>query len=548
MINEARHREPAAILCADWGKESQKRAVYVADVTAQVVRRVSATGWSVVRVLEEAKRWTATGAVLAPFDAPLGVPASYFAAFGRHHAPPPANFLDLLARARSLPHFSDATAVASDWTVERPFFGVPPGDGGLGSYVNAAARVDVDLYRGIDKMTGAKALFIKSGIPGSVGSATCALWQELAPLLTAERSFAVWPFEGELSALLRATPIVVGEIYPRAAYATALLDAPPASRPPLVVAKTDARVRCEAIAVLRRAGWARRLGVSFENLAEAEANEDDFDACLTAAALLRCVLEGAPLCPPHVHSAAIEGGMLGTGSVDLRLPSQTFATPGRERSQARPMVRRAWHPREPGLESAGATGSDPRAGAKVFPCPIAGCAKVFRGSRGGWDAHVGSPRLHPHWHPELRAAEDRKRRFETEFPGFFGWRRRVSSAERAPGRKSEDRMPTDAEHRFHEAMLAIYRRAKAEANYNATRFLGMVVERGGLETARYLLRAPTISEAYAALWERKRLDLTVEALILQPEWKMLFTDVERHIATSRLREYGYTGPLTDTRD
>src|SRR5437762_1260100 len=37
-------------------------------------------------------------------------------------------------------------------------------------------------------------------------------------------------------------------------------------------------------------------------------------------------------------------------------------------------------------------------------------------------------------------------------------------------------MPTEAERNFHEAMLGIYRRAKAEAGYNANRFLGMVVE------------------------------------------------------------------------
>ena len=79
-------------------------------------------------------------------------------------------------------------------------------------------------------------------------------------------------------------------------------------------------------------------------------------------------------------------------------------------------------------------------------------------------------------------------------------------------------MPTEAESQFNEAMLNIYRRAKAEAGYNATRFLSMVVEHGGLETARYLLHAGTVSEGYTALWERKRLDLTVEAMVLRPEW------------------------------
>ena len=111
--------------------------------------------------------------------------------------------------------------------------------------------------------------------------------------------------------------------------------------------------------------------------------------------------------------------------------------------------------------------------------------------------------------------------------------------------KGVSEMPTEAESQFNEAMLNIYRRAKVEAGYNATRFLSMVVERGGLETARYLLHAATVSEGYTALWERQRLDLTVEAMILRPEWQALFSDVERRIAVNRLREYGYSGSLPD---
>jgi hypothetical protein len=99
------------------------------------------------------------------------------------------------------------------------------------------------------------------------------------------------------------------------------------------------------------------------------------------------------------------------------------------------------------------------------------------------------------------------------------------------------------ESEFHEAMLEIYRRAKAEADYTAARFLGMVSERGGLETARHLLHAPTVSDGYAALWERRRLDLTVEALILDAKWESLFSDEERRTAVARLQDYGYTGVL-----
>lgn len=107
-------------------------------------------------------------------------------------------------------------------------------------------------------------------------------------------------------------------------------------------------------------------------------------------------------------------------------------------------------------------------------------------------------------------------------------------------------MQKPLEIRFHEAMIGVYRRARSEAGYTASRFLGMLSERGGLETARYLLHAPAVSEGYTALWERGRLDLTVEAVILEPEWDPLFTHAERRIAVARLREYGFMGSLPDS--
>jgi hypothetical protein len=414
----AQCRTLSAILCADWGKDVSKRAVYVAEIESRLVRRLSTAGWSLVEVLKEAERWTSTGSVLATFDAPLGVPDSYLTAVGRlPGAQPLATFLDLLAYAPSMPGFYDATTTARDWIVERPFFNVPAGDGGLRTYVDAAARFGVDMYREIDRITRAKAVFIKSGIPGSVGSAACALWQELASELTIRRSFRVWPFEGDIQALLQSTSVVLGEMYPRAAYATALLDVPPQSRAPLVLAKTDAAVRREAIAALRTARWVDSLSVSLEDLDHAESNEDDFDACVTAAALLRCVLEGTPLCPSRLESGASEGGILGTGSVNLLLTAQTFTSRRSERAAATPTVRTVKHSGD-SMHRSPLRGVE-RGSQDVYQCPIADCDKVFRGSRSGWDGHVGSLRLHPEWHPELLQAEERKRRFEIEFPGFF---------------------------------------------------------------------------------------------------------------------------------
>ena len=100
-------------------------------------------------------------------------------------------------------------------------------------------------------------------------------------------------------------------------------------------------------------------------------------------------------------------------------------------------------------------------------------------------------------------------------------------------------MSSELEARFDGAMMDVYCRALSECGYNATRFLHMLYEHRGLETARILLRASKVSEGYIALWERKRLDLTVEAVILAPEWNTLFCEDERQIARARLAEYGY---------
>jgi hypothetical protein len=105
-------------------------------------------------------------------------------------------------------------------------------------------------------------------------------------------------------------------------------------------------------------------------------------------------------------------------------------------------------------------------------------------------------------------------------------------------------MTKTLEERFDAAMMDIYRRAKTEAHYNAARYFQMLTEHRGLETARILLHADAVSDGYTALWERGRLDLTVEALIHDlPDYHALFTPEEREIARRRLKEYKYAAVI-----
>lgn len=99
---------------------------------------------------------------------------------------------------------------------------------------------------------------------------------------------------------------------------------------------------------------------------------------------------------------------------------------------------------------------------------------------------------------------------------------------------------TELEREFGLLMKSIYDRAKSDAGYNATIFLRMLGERGPLETARFLLREPQVSSGFVALWERKRLDLTVEAQLLSnPKFWPLFESRDLDTARRWLKEYGY---------
>jgi len=126
---------------------------------------------------------------------------------------------------------------------------------------------------------------------------------------------------------------------------------------------------------------------------------------------------------------------------------------------------------------------------------------------------------------------------------------RVGSAEQlAPPRYLESGSEAaavpgpDVRAAFERAMKDVYVRAKAEANYTATYFVGMLSTYGGLGTAQRLLASTDISTGFAALYERGRLDLTVEAVVVQPQFASLFSDEEIETAQQRLDQLGYRSP------
>jgi len=97
----------------------------------------------------------------------------------------------------------------------------------------------------------------------------------------------------------------------------------------------------------------------------------------------------------------------------------------------------------------------------------------------------------------------------------------------------------DLREAFHQKMLEVYERALTECKYKASRFLQLVQEHGGFAAAKMLLASKKHPEGLTRLWEEKRLDISMEALVLSEPWRQLFNAEELSIAQRRLKELGY---------
>ncbi|MBU3159510.1 hypothetical protein KPL37_07040 [Clostridium frigoris] len=97
----------------------------------------------------------------------------------------------------------------------------------------------------------------------------------------------------------------------------------------------------------------------------------------------------------------------------------------------------------------------------------------------------------------------------------------------------------DLERKFNKDMTNIYRKADKECGYRATRFLQILSEKGGIITAKELVSKEGGTEGFLKLWQLGRLDLSIEALLLTDEYKVLFTKEELKLSKERLEKYQY---------
>lgn len=349
------------------------------------------------------------GPVLVGVDLVLGVPTGFWKLVqevSRGH--PPESFVHWLGSLDPDGEFFETAMNPDEWRVSRPWFKVKAGPGGLRSFTGKTAD---GMLRRVDVATGAKPVFAVSGIPGTVGSGTRDFWRELAPHLSGDRNFGIWPFEGDFASLAD-REVVLCETYPALAYAAALADRLPTGR--IGNAKTRAGWRDTMCDRLYQAPWVHTHRIELGDLGPSRKNEDDFDACFTAAAVLRCLCEGRELSAPEWIDDQAEGSMLLTGAVN----------PGYRVDASNPMGisfrQKAQASHTPEKRSSGRSKRETVSTAQpTYRCPIPGCDKVFVGSRGGWDGHAGSLQKHPDWHPKITEPEQRRRLFRREFGDWF---------------------------------------------------------------------------------------------------------------------------------
>lgn len=97
----------------------------------------------------------------------------------------------------------------------------------------------------------------------------------------------------------------------------------------------------------------------------------------------------------------------------------------------------------------------------------------------------------------------------------------------------------DLEDDLNAALIAGYQRAGKEVGYWGSRFLQAVQRNGGLATVKRMMKPRNAGQRAGldALLDARRPDLTVEAIILQPKYRGLFTMAELAAAAERLGEY-----------
>jgi hypothetical protein len=128
---------------------------------------------------------------------------------------------------------------------------------------------------------------------------------------------------------------------------------------------------------------------------------------------------------------------------------------------------------------------------------------------------------------DRRRSDDRR----TSTKAYHGPERRSGRERRKGERRQKDLLALPE--KFDDAMINLCTAAIQECNCHAVS-LSMVVSLGGVQTAKRLLAVPVMQSGLFSLSEHGRVDLSVESLVLEKEYRELFEPQELSEAKKRL--------------
>lgn len=102
----------------------------------------------------------------------------------------------------------------------------------------------------------------------------------------------------------------------------------------------------------------------------------------------------------------------------------------------------------------------------------------------------------------------------------------------------EDKLK-ELEMQFNRDLIARCQVSQKECGCNATRFIQAIERWGGVATAKELIKKQKLSDGFLALEVKGRLDLTMEATVIDKKFTQLFTDDEVNYCFEVLCESGY---------
>lgn len=392
--------KPALIVHCDWSIDARKRWLAAAALLPggqYEAAKPTPVGWT-GSFFPNLRERAPTGPILAGFDFPIGVPRLYAERAGI------ASFRELLpslGQGRWVEFYRPAET-RDQISISRPFYPRAPGGSKKQHLVDGLGLRSADeLLRLCDRSTPSRnkacEIFWTLGA-NQVGRAAIAGWRDLLAPGVREGAIAIWPFDGDVPALLDNGRVVVLETYPAETYGHIGLDRGFGKR------RQDGR-KSQASAIL---AWCERncVCVRPELVADIEAGfgesamaEDAFDSVIGLLGIIE-VVQDVPrfAIPTDPAVRSVEGWILGLGVGVKESTSESLVQRVSERHPARPLVP------SPALPDSSPAGPHSRL------CPACH-QKLFARWPWGWDAHAA----HGCLGVQGRTPDERKRAYKERY-------------------------------------------------------------------------------------------------------------------------------------